>query len=66
MVTLSFIFYAIGCGLLIAAYFVTSTCLAWWLAGGALVALILGGIFQYKSKAKAIRNENDDNGKFNS
>ena len=52
MKALSIIFYVIGCGLLIASCF-TSEILTWWLGGGAVVALILGCIFQYNSRSNS-------------
>lgn len=47
MKTLSIIFYTIGAILLIVSCFVTSVSATWWLGGSAVVALILGCVFQF-------------------
>lgn len=47
MKALSIIFYAIGSVLLIASCFTLNVTTTWWLGGSAVVALILGCIFQF-------------------
>lgn len=47
MKALSIIFYAIGFILLIISCFTPSVSVTWWLGGFAVVALIIGCIFQY-------------------
>ncbi len=49
MKALSIIFYIIGSILLIASCFTVSVSATWWLGGTAVVALIIGCIFQYNS-----------------
>lgn len=49
MKTLSIIFYIIGSILLIASCFTTSVTATWWLGGIAVVALIVGCVFQFNS-----------------
>lgn len=53
MKTLSIIFYVIGSGLLIASCFVSTVSATWWLGGSAVVALILGCIFQFNANRNA-------------
>ncbi|MBD5370105.1 MAG: hypothetical protein HDR80_03020 [Bacteroides sp.] len=47
MKTLSILFYTLGAVLLLISCFVTSIASTWWLGGSAVVALILGCIFQF-------------------
>lgn len=47
MKTLSILFYIIGSVLLVTSCFVTSISADWWLGGAAVVALIIGCIFQF-------------------
>lgn len=49
MKALSIIFYIIGSILLIISCFTASVSATWWLGGIAVVALIIGCIFQYQS-----------------
>ncbi|MDE6142831.1 MAG: hypothetical protein K2F94_01995 [Muribaculaceae bacterium] len=49
MKTLSIIFYIIGSILLIISCFTTSVTATWWLGGIAVVALIVGCVFQFNS-----------------
>jgi len=49
MKALSIIFYIIGSVLLIASCFTTSVTATWWLGGTAVVALIIGCVFQFNS-----------------
>lgn len=49
MKTLSIIFYIIGSILLIVSCFTTSVTATWWLGGIAVVALIVGCVFQFNS-----------------
>lgn len=49
MKTLSIIFYVLGSILLIASCFVTTVSTTWWLGGAAVVALIIGCIFQFNA-----------------
>lgn len=49
MKTLSVLFYVIGSILLIISCFTPSVALTWWLGGGAVVALIIGCVFQFKN-----------------
>ncbi|MBD5419554.1 MAG: hypothetical protein HDR48_05925 [Bacteroides sp.] len=47
MKALSILFYVIGSILLIISCFVTSVSATWWLGGSAVLALIIGCIFQF-------------------
>lgn len=49
MKTLTFCTYLIGSILLIASCFTQNVTLTWWLGGGAVVALIIGCIFQFRT-----------------
>lgn len=49
MKTLSILAYIIGSGLLIASCFTTGVSLTWALGGSAVVCLILGCVFQFRS-----------------
>lgn len=49
MKTLSIIFYVIGSILLIISCFTTSVTATWWLGGIAVVALIVGCVFQFQA-----------------
>ena len=49
MKILSIIFYVIGSILLIVSCFTTSVSATWWLGGIAVVALIIGCVFQFNS-----------------
>lgn len=53
MKTLSIIFYAIGFILLLVSCFTSSVAVTWWLGGIAVVALIVGCIFQYNANTQA-------------
>ncbi|MDE6010673.1 MAG: hypothetical protein K2F87_04395 [Muribaculaceae bacterium] len=47
MKTLSILFYVIGSIMLVASCFVKSVSADWWLGGAAVVALIVGCVFQF-------------------
>lgn len=49
MKTLSILFYVIGSILLIISCFTAGVAITWWLGGGAVVALILGCVCQFKA-----------------
>lgn len=49
MKTFAVIFYCIGAILLIISCFCTGMAATWWLGGGAVVALIIGCVFQYRA-----------------
>ncbi len=49
MKVLSIIFYIIGSILLIVSCFTTSVTVTWWLGGIAVVALIIGCVFQFNA-----------------
>lgn len=53
MKALSIIFYALGFILLIISCFTTSIPVTWWLGGCAVVALIIGCIFQFNVNTHA-------------
>ncbi len=53
MKTLSIIFYAIGFILLIISCFTSSIPVTWWLGGLAVVALIVGCVFQFNANTHA-------------
>lgn len=52
MKVLSIIFYIIGSVLLLASCFTTSISATWWLGGIAVVALIVGCVFQFNSNTR--------------
>lgn len=49
MKALSIIFYCIAGVLLIVSCFTASVTLTWWLGGAAVLALVIGCMFQYKA-----------------
>ncbi len=55
MKTLSIVFYIIGSALLIASCFTTGLTLTWVLGGAAVIALILGCVFQFNINKKRYR-----------
>ncbi|MDE6679748.1 MAG: hypothetical protein K2J92_00155, partial [Muribaculaceae bacterium] len=58
---LSICFYIIGSILLIISCFTASISATWWLGGTAVVALIIGCIFQYQSsRHNAILRDQDN------
>lgn len=53
MKTMSIIFYIIGSILLVTSCFVTNVSTDWWLGGAAVVALIVGCVFQFNANRSA-------------
>lgn len=51
MKALSILFYAIGCILLLISCFTASVATTWWLGGFAVVALIIGCVFQFNANS---------------
>lgn len=60
MKTLSIVCYLIGSVLLIISCFVSSLAAIWWLGGIAVLFLIAGCVFQYKTRSVNYRHKGGD------
>lgn len=51
MKTLSLIFYILGFVLLVVSCFTTGVALTWWMGGGAVAALVIACVIQFRSNS---------------